>query len=142
MMISDRDMEKMKNDVVGTLGDWKSKITIKVPKPLVEQLNWNAKLREFIGEVLYISYEDVPVECVEGYFSKQGIDVGGDRDLGSIVVYVPIWYKKDNITVNITMPSDTIMDIRILYRDEIWRIKSMKNLIGEYSLNIYRMVGE
>jgi len=138
MMISDKDITDMENDVMDTIMDWHCTATISVPKPIDQQINWDSRLHEFHGAVLYDTYTDVPVERIDGYFNKEKIDVAGDMDTGSVVLYVPLRYNKDGIITELPISGD---DIDITLDGEQWRVKSYKELIGEYLLNIRRKVG-
>jgi hypothetical protein len=139
MMISDEDITDMENDVMDTIMDWHCTATIFVPKPIDQQTNWNERLHEFNGDILYNKYIDVPVERVDGYFDKQIVDVAGDISGGSVILYIPIRYKYDDVMVDIPISDN---DIRISMDGDTWRIKSFKKLLGEYLVNVNRMVGD
>lgn len=138
MMISDRDYERMSNDVSDTIRDWHESAIIMIPKPLDQQINWNPLLRESNGSIEYNTITDVPIERVDGFYVKHDVDVAGDRNNGSISIYIPQQYRSsDNSIISIDIVDDMIM----IFDGYQWRPKSYKKLIGEYLVNIIRLVG-
>ena len=139
MGVSDLEFAKMEQDVMNSIKDWHSYINLLVPKPLSEQPNYNTRLREFNGEIIYDRYDNIPAERIDGFYVKQSTAVHGDKNDGSVGMYIPIRYQiitGDMVDINIK--DDSIVE---LDGDE-WRIKSWRKMIGEYFITIKRKTGE
>lgn len=64
-MLTQHDISMMESQVIEILELWGDKATILIPKPEVEQPNWNPLMREYTGDIAYDMIENVPTERLD-----------------------------------------------------------------------------
>jgi hypothetical protein len=137
-MLTQCDIEMMKQDVRGIVMDWGTYAIVLQPKPEAEQTNWNPVLREYTGKmecyamVVYCERKDT----VGAINSGVEANVAGDKITGSFVYSIP------DIDVNgetITIDSDSIFILDD--SDNRFMVKSIKDRIGEQIIQLTKYTG-
>jgi hypothetical protein len=139
-MLTEYDRVMMAHDVSGIIDDSTEKCTIRTPKPYDQQPYYDKILHEFRGAIEYDTLLDVPVDPynMPFYSLPNDISVSGDKLVGRCLFHIPLTYMYNGTTVDIVLSEQT----EILYSGYIWRIESIKNRIGEYTLSATRQFGD
>lgn len=143
-ILSASDINRMGADVRDAITDWDAPVTIKVPKPIVSQTNYNDLMREFTGEILYDEYS-VGGEWRSKAENKQlNIDVSGDSMINKSILVLP-----DTLYADPPDNTESINTISICSKDTIilddtgrkYRVSSIRTNIGQVSLELLQLVG-
>lgn len=138
-MLTQYDIDIMAKDVDEIIRDWGEVITIKRPKPIASQTNWNPILHEYSGEVLYDIISNIPAErkdIMNIYLQDIKVeDNTGKREYGYQAFAIPIIVN--NLPLDIDMNDIFIIDDS---GDEYF-VKSVRPRIGENIVLIAKYVG-
>lgn len=140
MRINKRNLRDIDIAVNGIINDWSTLIQIWNIKPENEQPGWNPMMREIVGEIQYDKQLNVPVQLTDMVPVELETDVGGNKFIGEIILYVPLKYIHEErpVSINVSEFSLFILDEDI---ESPWRVKTMKRLPGEHIIRIIKMTG-
>lgn len=137
-MLTQYDISMMENDVMDILTSWGTTVNILTPKSEDEQPNWNPIMREYTGDILYDTMENVPIERLEvvnEYHEDRNVMRAGTKVESSILYKLPAMFngKPLIITPNMIFVFDN--------PDEKYHINTIRNRIGETIVDIDLIVG-
>lgn len=127
-------MAFMENTVNDIIRDWNTTIITLFPLP-VDQQNYNPLVKEVVGNVRYNRANISAEKKVMTNYYDNDIEVnrGGDKDGGNIVYSVPT-------TIN-NKPFKPSIDDLYYINGDLYRIRSMRDRIGETILILYKHTG-
>lgn len=138
-MLTQHDLDMMKNDVMGILKSWGMFATILIPKSEEEQSNFNPLMREYTGEIEYDILENVPVERLEvvnEYHSNVGHIKAGTKTESSILYKFPAELDGEPLTIKHNMIFMFNGDTENRYH-----INTIRERIGETIVDVDLIVG-
>ena len=133
MMLTPYDIQVIEKNVEETISQWNTFITILIPLPEEQQTNWNPIMREYSGDVIYDTINNVPAELKYILFNiheSHKTDIAGDHQYGDISYSIPNKYE---LTPNCMFIIDNSGDL--------YETKSIRNRIGERIVQMRKMVG-
>lgn len=137
-MLTQYDINMMKETVMDVLESWGTKAKILIPKPEDKQPNWNTIMREYTGDVEYDIIEDVPVERLEvvnEYHNDRSHTKAGTKTESSILYKFPAEFNGKPLVIT----SDMIF---IFDNDnEKYHINTIRKRIGETIVDVDLIVG-
>ena len=138
-MLTQHDIEMMKNDVMGILGSWGLFATILIPKPEEEQPNFNSMMREYTGEIEYDILDNVPVERLEvvnEYHNDRNHIKAGTKTESSILYKFPVEFNGEPLKIK----PDMIFMFNGNTEDK-YHINTIRERIGETIVDVDLIVG-
>lgn len=138
-MLTQYDIDIMKDTVIDILESWGTTVTILVPKPKEEQLNWNPLMSEYTGDILYDTIENVPIERLEvvnEYHMSRSQIKAGTKTESSVLYKLPAVFNGKPLVIT----SDMIFIFDNDYTKK-YHIHTVRNRIGENIVDIDLIVG-
>jgi len=128
-MLNSYDIESMKRDVNGIIGDWSDTVEIWKLLPDDQQPGWNPLMREVSGDKIYDKRTNITVERRDVHVSELESNQGGDRYTGVSVLCVPDDIPVDHDCIFI-LAGDTTTQ---------WRVHAIKDRLGENMVTIFKL---
>lgn len=137
-MLTQHDINMMKNDVMNILESWGTTANILMPKPESEQPYFNELMREYTGEIEYDIIKNVPVERLEvvnEYHTDRNQTKAGIRSESSILYKFPVIFNGKPLKIK--------PDMIITFNDSTdkYHINTIRERIGETIVDIDLLVG-
>lgn len=138
-MLTQHDISMMESTVMGILASWGTTVNILVPKPEEEQPNYNKLMREYTGDIIYDTIEDVPIERLEvvnEYHNDRSQMKAGTKTESSILYKLPVWFNDKPLVIK--------PDMIFVFKDnpkEKYHINTIRNRVGETIVDIDLIVG-
>lgn len=138
-MLTQYDINMMENTVMDILESWGTTANIFIPKPEVEQPNWNPIMREYTGNIEYDIIRDVPVERLEVtneyHISNNQLKSGTKTESGTLYKFPTIFDGKP-----LVIKSDMIFTFNN-NDNEKYKIVTTRNRIGETIVDVELITG-
>ena len=138
-MLTQYDINMMKETVMGILESWGTTATILIPKPEGEQPGFNSLMREYTNDVEYDRIEDVPVERLEvvnEYHEHRGHMKAGTKTESSILYKFPAEFKGEPLVI-----TDNMIFIFDGNENNKYHINTIRRRIGETVVDVDLIVG-
>ena len=138
-MLTQYDINMMKDTVMDILTSWGTTVDILVPKPEKEQPNFNPIMREYTGDISYDIIENVPIERLEvvnEYHADRNQMKAGTKTESSILYKLPVWFNDKPLVIT--------PDMIFVFKNspkEKYHINTIRNRIGETIVDIDLIVG-
>ena len=138
-MLTQYDINMMRDTVIDILESWGTTATILIPKPEDQQLNWNPLMREYTGDIEYDRLENVPVERLEvvnEYHEDRKQLKAGTKTESSILYKFPAIFDNKPLIIK--------EDMIFIFGDndkERYHINTIRNRIGETIVDVDLIVG-
>lgn len=139
-MLSQWDIDFMKNSVRDIIKEWNTTITLLKPLPLDKQTNYNHIMNEFTGDILY---EETVIQAERKDSINNVADSMkptefqyGSRDDGTLLYAIP------NVIDGIQFKPAQGTIVAIDNSGDRYYIESMRDRIGETLLTLKRYVGD
>lgn len=138
-MLTQYDIDMMKDTVIDILNSWGTTAKILIPKSEDEQSSFNPIMREYTGDIDYYILDDVPVERLEvvnEYHEDRSHIKAGDKTESSILYKFPSEFNGKPLIITTDM-------ILIFNGDEEhkYQINTVKNRIGEIIVDVDLITG-
>ena len=138
-MLTQYDIDMMKDTVIDILNSWGTTAKILIPKSEDEQSSFNPIMREYTGDIDYYILDDVPVqrlEVVNEYHEDRSHIKAGDKTESSILYKFPSEFNGKPLIITTDM-------ILIFNGDEEhkYQINTVKNRIGEIIVDVDLITG-
>lgn len=148
-MLNSWDIQFMEKNVQDIISGWQCSAMIYRAKPENEQPNFNTIMREYTGDVVY---DIITVPCERKDIAntnntRPDVVHSGVRDNGEIMYALPEYYNEhaeDGTTVRkrLDVLNDDIFEFSDLSPNhEKWRVKYVRNRIGEYVIAVELITG-
>lgn len=138
-MLTQYDIDMMEGTVMDILRSWGTTVNILVPKPEEEQPNFNPIMREYTGDVMYDTIEDVPIERLEvvnEYHADRNHMKAGTKTESSILYKLPALFNDEPLIIR--------PDMIFIFKDNPknkYHINTIRERIGETIVDIDLIVG-
>lgn len=138
-MLTQSDINMMKDTVIDILASWGTTVNILIPKPEEEQLNWNPIMREYTGDIEYNIIKGVPIERLEvvnEYHNDRNKVKAGTKTESSILYKLPAMFDGKPLVIT--------PDMIFVFEDGTnnkYQINTIRNRIGETIVDIDLIVG-
>ena len=138
-MLTQYDIDMMKDTVIDILNSWGTTAKILMPKSEDEQSCFNPIMREYIGDIDYYILDNVPVERLEvvnEYHEDRSHIKAGDKTESSILYKFPSEFNGKPLIITTDM-------ILIFNGDEEhkYQINTIRNRIGEIIVDVDLITG-
>ena len=138
-MLTQYDIDMMKDTVIDILNAWGTTAKILIPKSEDEQSSFNPIMREYTGDIDYYILDNVPVERLEvvnEYHEDRSHIKAGDKTESSILYKFPSEFNGKPLIITTDM-------ILIFNGDEEhkYQINTVKNRIGEIIVDVDLITG-
>ena len=138
-MLTQYDIDMMKDTVIDILNSWGTTAKILIPKSEDEQSSFNPIMREYTGDIDYYILDNVPVERLEvvnEYHEDRSHIKAGDKTESSILYKFPSDFNGKPLIITTDM-------ILIFNGDEEhkYQINTVKNRIGEIIVDVDLITG-
>ena len=138
-MLTQYDIDMMKDTVIDILNSWGTTAKILIPKPEDRQSNFNPIMREYTGDIDYDILDGVPVERLEvvnEYHEDRSHIKAGDKTESNILYKFPSEFNGKPLIITTDM-------ILIFNGDEEhkYQINTIRNRIGEIIVDVDLITG-
>lgn len=138
-MLTQYDINMMKDTVIGILNSWGTTAKILIPKSEDEQSSFNPIMREYTGDIDYYILDDVPVERLEvvnEYHGDRSHIKAGDKTESSILYKFPSEFNGKPLVITTNM-------ILVFNDDDKhkYQINTIRNRIGEIIVDVDLITG-
>lgn len=138
-MLTQYDINMMKDTVIDILNSWGTTAKILIPKSEDEQSSFNPIMREYTGDIDYYILDNVPVERLEvvnEYHEDRSHIKAGDKTESNILYKFPSEFNGKPLIITTDM-------ILIFNGDEEhkYQINTVKNRIGETIVDVDLITG-
>lgn len=138
-MLTQYDIDMMKDTVIDILNSWGTTAKILIPKSEDEQSSFNPIMREYTGDIDYYILDNVPVERLEvvnEYHEDRSHIKAGDKTESSILYKFPSEFNGKPLIITTDM-------ILMFNGDEEhkYQINTVKNRIGEIIVDVDLITG-
>lgn len=138
-MLTQYDIDMMKDTVIDILNSWGTTAKILMPKSEDEQSSFNPIMREYTGDIDYYILDNVPVERLEvvnEYHEDRSHIKAGDKTESNILYKFPSEFNGKPLIITTDM-------ILIFNGDEEhkYQINTVKNRIGEIIVDVDLITG-
>lgn len=138
-MLTQYDIDMMKDTVIDILNSWGTTAKILMPKSEDEQSSFNPIMREYTGDIDYYILDNVPVERLEvvnEYHEDRSHIKAGDKTESNILYKFPSEFNGKPLIITTDM-------ILIFNGDEEhkYQINTIRNRIGETIVDVDLITG-
>ena len=138
-MLTQYDINMMKDTVIDILNSWGTTAKILMPKSEDEQSSFNPIMREYTGDIDYYILDNVPVERLEvvnEYHEDRSHIKAGDKTESNILYKFPSEFNGKPLIITTDM-------ILIFNGDEEhkYQINTIRNRIGEIIVDVDLITG-
>lgn len=138
-MLTQNDINMMKDTVMDILKSWGTVAKIFIPKPEDEQPNFNKIMREYTGDIEYDILENVPaerLEVVNEYHSDRNVMKAGTKTESGIQYKFPAEFNNKPLVIT----PDMIFTFDNNDNDK-YHINTIRKRIGETIVDVDLIVG-
>ena len=138
-MLTQYDINMMKDTVVDILESWGTTAIILSPKPEDQQPNWNSLMREYTCDIEYDRLENVPVERLEvvnEYYNDRSQIKAGTKTESSILYKFPAEFDGKPLVIK----PDMIFMFNGNTKDR-YHINTIRERIGETIVDVDLITG-
>lgn len=138
-MLTQYDINMMRDTVIDILESWGTTATILSPKPEDQQPNWNPLMREYTGKIEYNRLENVPaerLEVVNEYHEDRNVIKAGTKTESNILYKFPAIFDGKPLIIK--------PDMIFIFGnndEERYHINTIRNRIGETIVDVDLITG-